>query len=102
MYTDHSSLKYLVKKPVLGGKICQWILLFQELDFEVIVNPGRLNSRPDHMSRIESGEEHGNLDESLPNPHLFEVNMFNDHYRDISHVEILTSNRLISLTTNYN
>jgi hypothetical protein len=28
MYTDHSSLKYLVNKPVLGERICRWILLF--------------------------------------------------------------------------
>lgn len=28
MYTDHSVLKYLVKKPMLGGHICQSLLLF--------------------------------------------------------------------------
>jgi len=28
MYTDHSTLKYLVNKPVLGWKICRWLLLF--------------------------------------------------------------------------
>jgi hypothetical protein len=27
MFTDHSALKYLVNKPVLGGRICIWILL---------------------------------------------------------------------------
>ena len=27
MYINHSELKYLVKKPVLGGKICRWLLL---------------------------------------------------------------------------
>ena len=31
MFTDHSTLKYLVNKPVLGGKICRWLLLFQDL-----------------------------------------------------------------------
>jgi hypothetical protein len=44
MFTDHSSLKYLVNKPVLGGRICQWLLLFQEFNFEVIVKPGKLNA----------------------------------------------------------
>jgi hypothetical protein len=44
MYTDHFALRYLVNKPVLGGKICRWLLLFQEYDFEVIVKPGKLNS----------------------------------------------------------
>ena len=57
MYTDHSALKYLVNKPVLGGNICTWLLLFQEFDFEVIVKLGRLNVGPDHLSQIESGEE---------------------------------------------
>ena len=28
IYTDHSALKYPVNKPVLGRKICQWLLLF--------------------------------------------------------------------------
>jgi len=28
MFTDHSMFEYLVKKPVLGGRICRWILLF--------------------------------------------------------------------------
>jgi hypothetical protein len=28
MFTDHSTLKYLVNKPVLGGKISRWLLLF--------------------------------------------------------------------------
>ena len=44
IYTNHSALKYLVNKPVLGGDICRWLLLFQEYDFEVIVKPGRLNA----------------------------------------------------------
>jgi len=57
MYTDHSTLRYLVNKPVLGGTIGQWLLLFQEYDFEFIVKPGNLNARPDHLSRIELGEE---------------------------------------------
>jgi hypothetical protein len=28
MYTDHSVLRYLVNKPVLGARICRWLLLF--------------------------------------------------------------------------
>jgi hypothetical protein len=42
-FTDHSSLKYLVNKPMLEGHICRWFLLFQEFSFEVIVKPGKLN-----------------------------------------------------------
>ena len=28
MFIDHSTLKHLVNKPVLGGKICRWLFLF--------------------------------------------------------------------------
>jgi hypothetical protein len=56
MYTNHFALKYLVNKPVLGGRICRWLLLFQEYDFEVIVKPGKLNVGPYHLSHILSGK----------------------------------------------
>ena len=36
----YSALKYLVNKPLLGGRICRWLLLFQEYDSEVVVKPG--------------------------------------------------------------
>jgi hypothetical protein len=62
MFTDHSSLKYLVNKPLLGGRICKWLLMFQEFYFEVIVKPGKLNVGPDHLSRITNGEEPRNLE----------------------------------------
>jgi hypothetical protein len=57
MFIDHSSLKYLVNKTMLGGRIYRWLLLFQEFDFEEIVKPGKLNARPDHLSRVSNGEE---------------------------------------------
>jgi hypothetical protein len=56
MFIDHSMLKYLVKKLVLGGRICRWLLLFQECDFEIIVKPGKMNKGSDHLSRLEHGE----------------------------------------------
>jgi hypothetical protein len=33
MFIDHSALKYLVNKPMLGRRICRWLLLFQEYEF---------------------------------------------------------------------
>ena len=71
MFTDHSSLQYLVNKPVLGGRIYRWLLLFQEFDFEIVVKPGRLNDGLDHLSRVVNGEESTNIDDGLPNAQLF-------------------------------
>jgi hypothetical protein len=57
MLTYHSSLKYIVNKPMLGGRICTWLLLFQEFYFEVIFKLGKLNAGPNHLSRVTNGEE---------------------------------------------
>jgi hypothetical protein len=65
MYTDHSTSKYLVNKPLLGGRICIWLLLFHEYDFEVIVKLGKLNAIPDHLSLILTIEDAGNLDDNF-------------------------------------
>ena len=85
MYTDHSALKYLVNKPVLGGRIYRWLLLFQEYDFEVIMKPGQLKVVPDHLSHIKTGEEPTNLEEGFPDAHLFVVCIANGHFQDIIH-----------------
>jgi hypothetical protein len=66
MFTDHYALKYLVNKPMLVGRICIWILLFPEYDFEIVVKPGKMNKGPGHLSRLEHGEEPTSLDDTLP------------------------------------
>ena len=83
MFTDHSTLQYLVNKPVLGGKICQWLLLIQEFDFEIVVKPGQLNAGPYHLSHVENREEPTNVDDGLSDVQLFCVNIADDHYAPI-------------------
>jgi hypothetical protein len=80
MYTNHSSLKYLVNKLVLVGRICKWILLFQEYDLEVIAKPRKLNAGPNNLSRILTGEDAGNLDDSFLDTQLFIVRMVDDYF----------------------
>jgi hypothetical protein len=83
MFTDHSALKYLVNKPVLGGRICRWLLLFQEFDFEVIVKPGKLSAGPDHISRVTNGEEPTSLEEKFMDVQLFSVQIVDDYFTEI-------------------
>jgi hypothetical protein len=79
MFIDHSALKYLVNKPMLGGRICRWLLLFQEYDFEIVVKPGRMNKGPDHLSRLEHGEEPTSLEDTLPDAQLLAIRKVDDH-----------------------
>ena len=49
------------------------------------MKPGRLNAGPDHLSRIDSGEEPSNLDDNLPDVQLFSIQITDDYYADIIH-----------------
>jgi hypothetical protein len=89
MYTDHSALKYLVNNHVLGGRICRWLLLFQECDFKVIVKPIKINAGPYHLLHILTGEDAGNLDDNFPCTQLFVVRMVDDYFAYI--VEFLST-----------
>lgn len=65
--------KYLVNNPVLQGHICRWVLLFKEFDFTVVVNPGKSNSRLDHLSIIQSGEEAQVIEDTMTDAQLYRL-----------------------------
>jgi hypothetical protein len=83
MLTNHYALKYLVNKPVLGGRIYRWLLLFQEFDFEVIFKPGNLKVGLDYLSRVTNGEEPTNLEDNFPDAQLFLVQVANEYFSNI-------------------
>jgi hypothetical protein len=83
MFTYHSELKYLVNNTMLGGRICRCLLLFQEYDFEIVVNPGIMNKGPDHLSKLEHREEPTSLDDTLPNAQLLAIRKVDDHFAEI-------------------
>jgi hypothetical protein len=72
-FTNHSALKYLVNKPVLEGRICTWLLLFQEFFFEVNIKLEKCNIGHNHMSILESGESGGVVDDQILDADLFQV-----------------------------
>jgi hypothetical protein len=73
LFTDHSALKYLVNKLMLEGRICRWLLLFQEFSFEVVINTRRCNVGTDHLSRLDSRESGREIDDQLPDADLYWV-----------------------------
>ena len=83
MFASHSALKYLVDKPMLGGNMCHWLLLFQEFDFKIIVNPVHLNAGPNHLSWVETSEEPTNNEDGIPHAQLSKVGMIDDYYDKI-------------------
>jgi hypothetical protein len=53
------------------------------LEFTIIVKPGRMNKGPDHLSRLEHGEEPTSLEDTLPYAQLLAIRKIDDHFADI-------------------
>ena len=47
------------------------------------MKPGRLNARPNHLSRIENGKEPTNLDEGFLDVKIFTMRVVDKHFVDI-------------------
>jgi hypothetical protein len=51
IHTDHSAIKYLMKKPITNGRITRWLLLMQEFKITILNRPGKENQVADFLSR---------------------------------------------------
>ena len=65
-HTDHDSLKYLVNKLDLSGRIARWILLLQEFNYEIVVKSGKSNLNVDFLSRQRGEEAVGDIRAKFP------------------------------------
>ncbi|GJX16896.1 reverse transcriptase domain-containing protein [Tanacetum coccineum] len=57
VYTDHSTLKYLLAKQDAKPRLLWWILLLQEFDVIIRDKKGADNLAADHLSRLENPHE---------------------------------------------
>ena len=83
-HTDHDSLKYLVNKPDLFGRIARWILLLQEFNYEVTVKPGKANANTDYLSRQKGTEALEDIQAEFPDEFKDEPDRKEEHVLHIT------------------
>ncbi|GJR61739.1 reverse transcriptase domain-containing protein [Tanacetum coccineum] len=70
VYTDHSSLKYLMNKQDAKSRLLRWVLLLQEFDITIRDKKGSKNLAADHLSRLENPHkdvlENKDINEDFP------------------------------------
>nr|GEX72754.1 reverse transcriptase domain-containing protein [Tanacetum cinerariifolium] len=70
VYTDHSSLKYLLSKQDAKPRLIRWVLLLQEFDIIIRDEKGTENLAADHLSRLENPHkdvfENKDINENFP------------------------------------
>jgi len=66
VYTDHATLKFLLKKADSKPRLIRWMLLLQEFDIEIRDKSGAHNLVADHLSRIENKEDNIAIQDDFP------------------------------------
>lgn len=57
--------------------------MFQEFEFEIVVQPWHKNAKPNYLSRIQTREEPSSIDDNLLDAHLFKFKAIPDELADI-------------------
>jgi len=72
VYTNHETLRYLLKKPNAKPILIRWMLLLQEFDIKISDKSGIENMVVDHLSRIEGLVDSLPIRDNFPDEHLMQ------------------------------
>ena len=77
VYTNHSTIKYLMNIPTISSRLVCWPPLLQEFNVKIIDKLGWANVVVDFLSRLQVPDDPIAIDENFPNEHLFSIESYN-------------------------
>jgi hypothetical protein len=75
VHTDHSTIRFLMNKPITNVRVTRWISLLQEFNITVLDRPGKDNVVADFLSRIKNEDDDIPVDDSFTDEHLFSLSV---------------------------
>lgn len=70
VHTDHTTIRYLMNKPSITGRLARWLLLMQEFDITVVDKPGKSNVVADYYYRHQLQDNLTAIDNASPDEHF--------------------------------
>jgi hypothetical protein len=111
VHTDHSSVIFLMNKPITNGRVTRWLLLLQEFNIIVLDRPRKENLVVDFLSRIKNEDDDILVDDSFPDEHIFSLSVNTPWFADMenylatrklpSHLSPHEKRKIITQSANY-
>ncbi|RDX86790.1 Retrovirus-related Pol polyprotein, partial [Mucuna pruriens] len=83
VFSDHATLRFLLKNPNAKPRLIWWMLLLQEFNIEIKGKKGAENFVVDHLRRIERESDPMPIRDEFPNEQLLHINTPTPWFADI-------------------
>jgi hypothetical protein len=83
VHTDHSSIRFLMNKPMTNARVTRWMLLLQEFNITIIDRPGKDNLVVDFLYRLIDTGDNAPVDENFPDESMFFISTYIPWYADV-------------------
>ena len=84
VHTNHTTIRYLMNKPITNARVTRWLLLLQEFDITIVYKPGKENVVAYFISRLVNNSDNSPIEDSFPDEHLFALSTYSPWYADIA------------------